>query len=302
MGLATTISIWWLSRRSSIAGQLVLLVATLGVAWLLLIERANLDAAIIWVAILLVAMTERWSGLWPWVVGALLIFILGTWKYYPFLLGLALLPVLRVRRGWIVLATWVAAVVVFAVANLNLLAWSASANDSIARLYPDGVLGRKALASLLQGSTEMVTAIGPWDAVALLLCLAAFAWGAVTMATSPRPTDEATWSPPGNAMLAVAGATTFLMAAAISGFGYVYKSALLLLCIPLLGDLAAGANRRIRADAQTMLLLLALAITVATEPLILTLTTCVVGGYALGLGAIALLRSLLPTRAREGPA
>ncbi|MBU6280353.1 MAG: hypothetical protein KGN78_14025 [Actinomycetales bacterium] len=296
MGAASTVSLWWLSRRSSLPGQIVLLVASIGVAWLLLVERANLDAAIIWVAILLVFMTERWSGLWPWAVGALLIFILGTWKYYPFLMGLALLPVLRIRRGWMLLVAWIVAVIAFAAANLHLLTWSASANNSIAKLYPDGVLGRKALASLLQGSADMVTAVGVWDAVTLLLCLVAAAWGALSLRAFQGAGAYATSPRIGNPMLAIAGSTAFLMAATISGFGYVYKAALLLLCVPLLAQVSTSSSRRIRADGQTLLILLVLAVTIATEPLVLTLTTCVVGSYAFGLSAALLVRTVITDR------
>jgi len=296
MGVASTLSLWWLSRRSSVAGQLVLLLATLGVAWLLLIERANLDAAIIWVAILLVFLTERWSGLWPWVVGAVLIFILGSWKYYPFLMGLALLPVLRLRRGWIVLTVWLAAVIAFAVAYLHLLTWSASANDSIAKLYPDGVLGRKALTSLLQGSEQIVASVGVWDAVTLVLCLAAAAWGITTGLNRGAETVASSSRMTSNAMLAIAGSAPFLFAAALSGFGYVYKAALLLLCVPLLAQISSATARKIRADGQAMLILLALAVTVATEPLILTIATSIVGAYAFGLSAAVLLQSVTSKR------
>jgi hypothetical protein len=45
-----------------------------------------------------VILVRRWDQLWAWFIAAGLIWIVGTWKYYPFALGLMLLS-----GGWMIL-------------------------------------------------------------------------------------------------------------------------------------------------------------------------------------------------------
>ena len=102
----------------------------MGGPWLLLLERGNIDAVILWAAVVSAFLVSKiglkggsgWRVLWPWVVGAMLIWIVGTWKYYPFALGLMLLPALRIRRGWIVVVGF--AVCISRVRNFDLVKFS----------------------------------------------------------------------------------------------------------------------------------------------------------------------------------
>ena len=58
----------------------------------LLLERGNLDAVVLWSAVAAVILVRRWNSLWAWSIAAALIWVMGTWKYYPFAMGLMLLP------------------------------------------------------------------------------------------------------------------------------------------------------------------------------------------------------------------
>jgi len=85
--VVSSVMLLWLARNSRGIGQITLLVAAFGGPWLLLLERGNLDAVIMWVAVLTIALTRRYPTLAAWSVAAILIWIVGTWKYYPFAFG-----------------------------------------------------------------------------------------------------------------------------------------------------------------------------------------------------------------------
>ena len=95
----STAMVWWLARNSTGLGQMALLVSVLGAGWLLILERGNFDLFVMWIAVLVVVIVRRWPTLWSWGIAASLIWLAGTWKHYPFVLGIVLIPMLFVRRG-----------------------------------------------------------------------------------------------------------------------------------------------------------------------------------------------------------
>ena len=82
-----------------------------------------------------------------------------------------------------------------------------------------------------------------WLMLGLLgLALAAFAWGAAfAVALRRRHVHPA--------MLAVAGSSLFLASVLVAGFGWGYKAAFLLLCVPLVASTVGSSPRAIGAAA-----------------------------------------------------
>ena len=226
MLVLTSASMWWLSRASMGRGQIALLIGSLGASWLLLLERANIDAAIIWFAIIFAIALLRSSSLVPWILAAVVIWILGTWKYYPFALGLLLLPAIRRPRGWWVIVGFAAATLVYVGTALDRFTQALTDNADRSALIGSG-LGRDSIARLMSGSLE-----APTSAVALVLLasLATAIWG-FTTANNSRSI------PFSNSAMAFTGASMVAVPMIVSGFGHQYKVALLVLAVPALSRL-----------------------------------------------------------------
>jgi len=97
------LSLSWIMMRSSGRGQLVLLIVAVSPAWLLLLDRANLDAVAVLAVVFGAFVVGRRRGLGPWLLFAIAILVAGSLKYYPLVAGVAILPVLKVKRGWLIL-------------------------------------------------------------------------------------------------------------------------------------------------------------------------------------------------------
>ena len=289
----SALAIVWLMRQTSGFGRITLLLVSASAAWILLQERANLDAAIVWSAVFLVWLVRSRAGLWPWIVAAIPIWVLGTWKYYPFAMALALLPVLRVRHGWSVL-------VGFAVLTVGYLVWareyvmlSLASNSSLSGGEFWGI-GRDVAAAFVAGEANVRTGWGWADVLVGLIAIAAFAWGWTLVgrckirASLP---DRPLWSVPltAEAMLAFGGASAAVLAVGVSGFGYHYKAALLILGVPLLARLTHRGDRAVRQAALLMLVLVVIGMFVTTNLLLTSLATIVVAGFLAGASVRRLL-------------
>ncbi len=156
MMLISSAALLWLARVSTGAGQIVVMIAAVGGPWLLLLERANIDSVVLWVAVVGALIIRRFglsqvdgrnAALWPWIVAAVLIWIVGTWKYYPFALGLMLIPVLQVRRGWIVLCGFAAASLGYVVLTWSNFQFSSQSNSNMIDFGDFVVLGRTPVAA-----------------------------------------------------------------------------------------------------------------------------------------------------------
>ena len=228
------LAIAWLARRSAPWGAVLLLIAAVSPAWITLIERGNFDILIICVAIAIVFLSHRYSGLWPWVVGAVLIFILGTWKYYPFAMVLTLIPVLALRRGlWVITGLMVAAVAYIG------YYWNVALGDMETHTGLTGGIGRTTLAAFFAGEAEPNPIFGWADGAVLALIILAALWGASIAAQLSHRRVAALERP---AMLAVAGSVTIIGSVVLAGSGFIYKSALLLLTVLLLAALTRSGR------------------------------------------------------------
>ena len=165
-----------LARSSRGIGQIILLIAAVGGPWLLLLERGNIDAVILWVAVVSALLVSKiglkrgsgWRVLWPWVVAAMLIWIVGTWKYYPFALGLMLLPALRIKRGWVVVVGFGVASAGYLIATWSNFQFSPQSNSNMIDYGDFVVLGRIPVAARM---------LEYGDVLFFALAVIAFTWG-----------------------------------------------------------------------------------------------------------------------------
>lgn len=273
--LLSSVALIWIARHSKGVAAAVLIAAAVGAPWQLLLERGNFDALVIVGAVGVVAITRRWNTYWAWVLSAALIWTLGTWKYYPFVLGVLLLPALRLRRGWVIVVGFVAATGAFFVLLWRNVLLSLAASSEMAELGDFVVLGRVPVVARLPEQW----AFGHWLFAAI--CLAAVWWG-VSLGRSLRG-NSSTPTSIGLVLLALAGSLLYLSSVAVTGFAYGYKAAFLILLIPMV----RWSPRLSRAMLWTLLALLSLSVIaflVVWNTVLATtagtLVACVVAGWS----------------------
>ena len=286
--LISSLVLVWIARQTDGAGRIVLLVAAAGAPWLLLLERSNVDAWIVWTAVVVVALVRRWNTLWAWTIAASLIWLGGAFKYYPFALGLMLLPVLRLRRGWTVLVGFVLATAGYVLLTWENFRFSLQSNSNMTEVGDFSVLGRVPVVARMIGSVFPAEGVQTGDVLVLLLCIAAGIWGGFVAAVmrSPRPGARKH-----EAMLAVAGSAVFLASVLVGGFGWAYKAVFLVLTVPLLAAVARGSRPRLFAGLS-MLALAGIASVVVWNTTLATLAGLVAASFALGASAVLLWRNL----------
>ena len=289
----SALAIAWLTRQSRGMGRIALVSASASAAWILLQERANLDAAIIWCAVLLVWLVRSRTGLWPWIVAAIPIWTLGAWKYYPFALVVALVPVLRVRHGWAVIAGFLALAGGYLVWQREFVSLSLASNANLSGGEFWGI-GRDVAAAFLAGEADVVSGWGWADVLLGVVLASAFLWGWSIVrrrtvdswvATSPLRAVPLT----AESMLAISGSSATLISVGLSGFGYHYKAALLVLAVPLLARLTSSNRPNVWRPGLFMLVLIVIAVFVTGNLLLSSVSALVVSGFVTGVA----LRTLL---------
>ena len=280
--LVSVASIVWLSRHSDGRGKIVLLFAVIAPAWIDLMVLANLDQAIVWLAVFLVIIVRRMGPhrLLPWVLAAIPIWLVGTWKYYPFAMLIAFIPVLRIRRGWMLIAAFVVATGAYLLAY-----WPTILTTMGSQAGWSGGVGRDTLAAFIGGQETVDRAVGWSDLLVVLLMLAAFAWG---WASKRAGSMDLTPGRVSSAMLAAAGSAALISSVTVSGFGWPYKAAILVLVVPLLAD-ASTSPIAFWRSTSTMLILVVLAMTVVWNPLVGSLAVHLVASFALGFAVHILI-------------
>jgi len=295
MIIISSLVLAWLARQSQGLGQIALLIAALGGPWLLLLERGNIDAVVLWSAAVVVLAVRRKDSLWVWALGAALLWLMGTWKYYPFVMGAMLLPVLRLRYGWTVLAGYAVAAFGFVIVTWENFRFSSGSNTAMIDYGDFVVLGRVPVVARMLGTD---VGAGGWQAGdVLLLVLVVFAavwgWGVGSSLKRVR-----TWM----SMLAISGSLLYLASVLVAGFGYGYKATFLLLTVPLLSQLVSSRRRIIAASGVSALLLVGIESVVVWNTVMVTIAGLVIAGFAAGLSTVYLLRSVrLPITAWDRP-
>jgi len=285
MIIASSLVLLWLARQSSGLGQVALLIAAVGAPWLLLLERANIDAVVLWVAVVAVAATRRWNSLWVWWLVAASIWLVGTWKYYPFALGILLLPALAIKRGWTVIVGYAVASVGFVALTWSNFRFSSSSNSAMIDFGDFVVLGRIPVVARMWGTDVAGSGVQLGDVLLILLTLAAVAWGAMVAASARKVRSDL-------GVLAAGGSALYLASVLVAGFGYGYKATFLLLAVPLV-SLGLGASRRVVAGSSlAVVLLIGVQSVVVWNTVLVTLAGLLIAGFSLGAGAVMVLRSL----------
>ena len=289
MLVVTSGCLWWLSRNSLGRGQIALFIGSLGASWLLLLERGNLDALVVWFAVLFALWLRRSSGLGPWIFAAIAIWILGTWKYYPFALGLLLLPVMRRPRGWILLAGFVSTTAFYVTISLDRFIQALADNADRSALIGTG-LGRDSIARLLAGSPDASTwAVG----LVLVAALATVVWG-YTTANNSRPVSFS------YSAMAFTGASMVAVPMVVSGFGHQYKVALLVLAVPALSRLRNPTNQAVWQSSTFVLVASAVALVgLWGNPFAWSILIVVATSFALGASLRWIYLSSRSTSARD---
>ena len=288
MIIISSLVLAWLARQAMGLGQVVLLVAAVGGPWLLLLERGNIDVVLLWAAALVVLLARRWDTLWMWAIAAAIVWLMGTWKYYPFALGVMLLPVLRLQRGWIVLASFAAATFGYLVLTWENFLFSLGSNTNMIDYGDYVVLGRVPVVARMLGTD---VAAGGWQfgdllvmVFALCAVVAGFAVGRVMGTRRP-------WL----AMLAAGGAAMYLSSVLIAGFGYGYKATFLLLAIPLVSRLPNSQVRVVAGAGLVTVALIGVQSVVVWNTVMVTIAGLAAASFAVGL-ALAVIFASIRTR------
>lgn len=286
----SSVMLFWLARNSRGVGQIVLLVAAFGGPWLLLLERGNFDAIIMWVAVLVIAMTRRYPNLGVWVIAAALIWILGTWKYYPFALGVLLLPLLAIKRGWIVLVGFVVTTGAFMIITWSNFQFSTASNDNTVDYRDFVILGRvPVVARMIDDYRSFSGGLGIGDLLFYALALAAFAWGVVI---ALRLSNRQVARIQSVTYLAVGGAGLYIASVLVAGFGFGYKAVFLLLAIPLVSRFTAHRDRAVVTFAVAVTLLISLQSVVVWNSALVTVAGVIAASGVAGLAAVVAIRGL----------
>lgn len=301
MMVVSSLVLVWLARQSSGLGQILLLIAAIGGPWLLLLERGNIDAAVFWSAAVAVLIIRRWSSLdrsaalWPWIMAAAVLWLMGAWKYYPFALGVMLLPVLRIRYGWTVLVGYAVATLVYVLATWQNLMFSSASNSAMVDYGDFVVLGRVPVVARMLGAQVGADQLQVGDGLMFALAALAALWG-VGVGLHLRT------SRPWTSMLAIAGASLYLVSILVSGFGYGYKSVFLLLAVPLVSSLVRNSQRLLAASSLGILLLTGVQSVVVWNTVMVTTAGISAAGFALGLSGTVLIRIVFSQRLEIAPA
>lgn len=295
--LISIVMVFWLARNSSGRGQLALLVAVFGAGWLLILERGNFDLFVMWIAVLAVVVVRRWPNLWAWSFVAVLIWIAGTWKYYPFVLGVMLIPLLFIRRGWIVLAGFVLATALFVALTWDNVRLSLDANAGMVDLGDFVVLGRVPLVARMLGGDGDSGTFGLPDVLVFVLAVVALLWGVswVWSRVVHGGASETRYGPRAVvvAMLAAGGSSLFLISVLVGGFGYAYKSAFLLLLIPFLSKPVKADAPVVFAPSLIALILVIVSCVVVWNTALATVAGIIAASFAAGAALIVLLTPVL---------
>ena len=278
--------IWGLARFSAPLTRLALLIVSAGSAWLLLLDRGNLDAALFLVPLAGVLLT-RWRSTWvTWAVVAVLIWFVGAWKFYPFALGIMLLGAWRVRGGKLVIAGFLAASLGYAAWAWDEFQRSAQVYSTFTVLTDFPALGRLPITVRLIGDGTIVPSDTWATFILALLVVAGLGWGVLL----GRRLAPAPWE----VHLALPGSTVFLIVAMVGGFGFAYKVVPLLLVLPLLGAAFAQGGRFGIYSGLVVTALIVIPVVVSYGILLTSLASILAASVGLGAALAALGRLTYP--------
>jgi hypothetical protein len=291
-------ALYWLARTSPPGALPLYLLASVSSAWLLLVDRANVDSFVFLIPIVAVLIYRRSNHLLTWSALALVIWWLGTWKFYPFGLGLLLVPVLLLKRGWLVIVGFTIATGVFL-----LIQWSEVSSlfgnnqvNSYVKDFP--AFGRTPITARMGDGYDLSSLLALPNLLIFALAISAFCWGLLygkAIKTRDLP----------KGLLALGGSGMFLANVLVGGFGFAYKGPFLLLAVPLLALGLTSKNKFVLYTAIVSMLLIALSLMLSYSILLTSLASILVASLAAGTGVTACLehvKGVLASRSRQSTA
>jgi uncharacterized membrane protein YjjP (DUF1212 family) len=154
------------------------------------------------------------------------------------------------------------------------------------------VLGRVPVVARMIGSVFPSTGMQIGDLLIALLVLCAAAWGVLlALKTVSRPVYPS--------MLAAAGSAMFLASVFVGGFGWAYKAAFLLLCIPLLSLLPTRFGRAGVFTGLVGMALVAVCSVVVWNTLLASLAGITAAAIVAGMSVTWLVRESLSKKVTE---
>lgn len=285
--ILASLALVWLMRNSTSLAWPVLALTAISSSWLLLLDRGNLDVIAFLLSIGAVFIIRRKDSLTWWFVIAAGIWILGTWKFYPFALGVILILALRIRRGWTVLVAFTVATAVFLIANWHSIVASSQGNSDALVIFDFPATGRLPIvARLVKEFSPATNPLLP-NVILLLLALLAVSWGWTFAHGIPVANKS-------EGILAAAGASIFLASTFVAGFGFAYKNAFLLLTIPLIALASKVRSPAMLYSAICMLSLIAISLIVAYSILLVSLASLIAAAFAFGASIRVILANVWP--------
>lgn len=284
--LVMSLALVWLAKESLPIGTLLISLAAVSSAWLLLLDRINLDIIVFLLPLAGVLLYRRSSGFLAWTTLAVLVWWVGTWKYYPFVLGIVLLPALRLKRGWVILLSYLGATLLYLALQASSIMEDLAQNSIMVYLENIPAFGRIPIIARI--TSDFVLGQEPlWpNLLLLLLGLVALAWGL-------RVSRRLETAPMELPLMAFAGSLIFLINTFVAGFGFGYKGAFLLLTIPLVAFLIKKPDHLLLYTGLVLICFLSLSLFVS-HSILLTSLVSIFGSFiilGLSIGLIVSERS-----------
>ena len=270
--------LYWLARSSSPGALPLYALAGVSSAWLLLLDRANVDSLVFLVPVVAVLVYRRNNYLVAWTILAAAIWWLGTWKLYPFGLGILLMPALFLKRGWLVISGFLIAVFAYLVVQFTEIGELFSNNQVSLMIEDFPAFGRTPIVARMGEGYDTSSLLALPNVLVIALAVSALIWG--FLFTKSLNTADLS-----KGMLAIGGSGIFLTNVLVGGFGFAYKGPFLLLAAPLLALGLASRNKFVLYSAITSMLLIALSLVLSYSILLTSLASILVVSLAAGAGA-----------------
>lgn len=267
--------------------RLMLTVVSAGSAWLLLLDRANLDMFALAIPVIAVVLLRRRDALWVWFLFAAAIWIVGTWKYYPFALGIMLVPALRLRYGWTVLTAFATATIVYIVTAWSEIADSSAEYGTFTVLEDFPAVGRLPVTVRMIGDGSLISSEFLAAVLLATTVLAAMLWGFVAARNTSL---NHSWE----AFIALPNAAVFLVVVLIGGFGFGYKVVFIVLALPLAALLANQASRSLVYAGVVLTALIMIPSLVSYSILLTSLSALIAAGFIAGSAGLLVGRYTWP--------
>lgn len=291
LAIAGIVSLVTLGRLSSPIGRWLIAAASISPAWLLLVDRANSDLIVFVFCIVGLGLVHRYPKFSVWLIFAIVLWYLGTVKFYPFAIGLVLLFALTIRRGWLIVASYGVATLLYMIiardAYIESSRWTVR-DDLFVGDFP--YYSRTFIADRISSGVDssLIDAFVFIGLTALVALSAYLGWSLCNPSSIGRRSALL-------GALALAGGAAFTGKVLWAGFGFMYTGAFLLLIVPALGVFGSKVGPKYGL-ALGVALFGFVALFTAYNTALATISGLVLGGFGLGFGARVLVTEIRSQR------